>query len=117
MNESPEEFESELSRLRPRALPEELAARIAAEIDEPVGAARAARRSFADRCLAAFIGAGALAAMVIVGLLVWQALDDSRHGSFQPPPSIVAQQSAPPSIAEYQQALARSNGEALELLR
>src|SRR6266542_1372624 len=104
MNESPDEFESELSRLRPRALPQELTARIATDLGEP------ARLSFADRCLVTFMGAGALAAMLIVSLLGWQALEDSRRGYFQPPPSIVARQSSPPSIAEYQQALARSNG-------
>ena len=63
MNETFDEFESELSRLRPARLPASAAETIAAELDRP------ARVTLGDRVLMMFMGSGALAAMVIVGLL------------------------------------------------
>jgi hypothetical protein len=110
MNETFDEFESELSRLRPARLPTSAAERIAAELDGP------ARVSLGDRVLMMFMGSGALAAAVIVGLLMVQTREHST-----PSPSWSATPQAalvePSSIAEYQQALARSNSAGLELLR
>jgi len=107
------EFEAELSSLRPAAIPPALAERIAQQLDRPDSF------SLADRCLATFMGAGALAASVIVVLTAWQVIENQRTGpSALPPPAIVAQQQPPPSsIGALQQALARSNGPTLELLR
>ena len=109
LDESMREFESQLSRLRPQPLSPALAARITVRLDVP------ARISFADRCLITFMGAGVLAASVIIGLLSWQALNDRPQVS-SPTLAIVAQH-PPASIGEYQQALARSNDSTLELLR
>ena len=109
MSDSLDEFESDLSRLMPRPLPGEITSRIAAELDHP-----SRRGSFADRCLMTFMGGGALAASVIVCLIGWQVIGDRRPA---PPPSPPVTASAPPSIAAYQQALARSDGPMLELLR
>ena len=108
MNDSMDEFESELSRMRPVRLPAELVGRVAAELDR-----RAPKRNLADRCLMTFIGGGALAASVIVCLIGWQVLEDHRPTPASPPVAA----SAPPSIAAYQQALARSNEPMIELLR
>ena len=108
MNENLDELESELSRLRPQRLPATVAEQIAAKLDQP------ARPSLSDRVLLMFMGSGALAAVVIVGLLSWQMLDDRSPTS---PPSPLAVQQPPASIGQYQQALARSDGAALELLR
>src|SRR5881396_2524096 len=109
MDESMREFESQLSHLRPQPLSEELAARIATRLDEP------ARRNVADRCLITFMGAGALAASVIVCLLSWQAIADTSPDSSRP--LAVVARHPPASIGEYQQALARSNDSTLELFR
>ena len=110
-----DEFEAELSSLRPRAIPPALADRIGEQL-----ARRGGDLSWADRCLATFMGAGALAASVIVVLTAWQMIEGQHVGpSALPPPAIVAQQPPPPpsSIGALQQALARSNGPTLELLR
>jgi len=108
MNENFDELESELSRLRPRRLPPGMSERIATKLDEP------SRLTLSDRVLMMFMGSGALAAMVIVGLLSWQILD-ARSPASAPTP--LAVQHPPASIGQYQQALARSDGAALELLR
>ena len=108
MNETFDDLESELSRLRPARLPASAAERIAAELDRP------ARATLGDRVLMMFMGSGALAASVIVGLLFLQVVDERPPGNAAPPPMAAR---APASIAEYQQALARSNGASLELLR
>ena len=118
MNESPdnssmEEFEAELSRLRPRALSPGLREHIASKVNEP------ARASFADRVLMTFMGAGGLAASVIVCLAGWRMLEDHAPRVGPPGPAI-AQYPRPyagPSMGEYQQALARSNSATLELFR
>jgi len=110
-----DEFESELKRLRPPRLPAELAARIAARLKRPQSATVAA-----DRCLMGFMGAGALAASLIAGLMISQVMTDRPRGGVSPtPPSAFAQQMPPPSLGEYQQALARSNDDptALEVFR
>ena len=109
MNDPLDEFESELSGLRPAALPADVVGRVAAELDRRAPL----RRNFADRCLMTFIGGGALAASVIVCVIGWQVIEDRRPA----PASPAAVSSPPPSIAAYQQALARSNGPTLELLR
>jgi len=100
-NDSLEEFESELSELRPRAMSPDLTARIARQLDKP------ARVSFADRCLMTFMGCGALAAMVIVGLLSWQMLQD-QSPAISPTFPVAAAQTM--SVGEYRQAFARSDG-------
>jgi hypothetical protein len=112
VNDSLDEFESELSRLTPARLPAEVTARIASQLD------RAAGRKFADRCLMTFIGCGALAASVIVCLIGWQMIEDGRRTTSPPSAAGIAAQTPPPtSIAAYQQALARSDGPTLELFR
>jgi hypothetical protein len=108
MNDSLDEFESALSQLRPAGVPAELVARVAAELDR-----RAPKRNLADRCLMTFIGGGALAASVIVCLIGWQVLEDHHPTPASPPVAA----SASPSIAAYQQALARSNEPMIELIR
>jgi hypothetical protein len=109
MDEPMEKLESELSSLRPRRMSPELAVRIAAQLE------RSPRRmSFADRCLAAFMASGSLAACVIVGLLTWGVSTPSPSSS-TPPQAIAARPAQ--SIGEYQQALARSDGPTLELFR
>src|SRR5438552_565733 len=109
MSDSLDEFELELSRLRPQSLSQGLTRRVAAQLDKPTAP------STGDRCLVTFMGAGALAASVIVGLLSWDLLEN-RSPTVSPPPSFVAQH-PPQNIAEYQQAVARSNDPTLELLR
>ena len=113
MSDPLHELESELSRLAPRRLPAELPARIAAELDRPAPSEPSApRKDFAERWLIGFMGCGALAASVIVGLIGWQVLENRRPAPVSPP--VV---NAPPNIAAYQQALARSDEPTLELLR
>jgi hypothetical protein len=109
MNQQPDEFEAELARLQPRKLSRSVADRIAGELDQP------ARMSIADRCLVGFMGAGALAASVIVGLVSWQIIEDRAPRVPPPGPTIAQYPSA--SMGEYQQALARSNGPSFELFR
>jgi len=109
MNQPRDDFEAELARLQPQALSRSVADEIARELDRP------ARMGIADRCLACFIGAGALAASVIIGLMGWQMLEDSVP-RFDPPAPMIAQY-PPASVGEYQQALARSNGPNFELFR
>ena len=108
MNDAMDEFESELSRLRPAGLPADLVGRVAAELDRRAPT----RRNFADRCLKLFISSGAVAASVIVCLIEGQVLEDRR-----PMPASLPVANGPPSIAAYQQMLARSDGPTLELLR
>jgi hypothetical protein len=115
MNEVPEDFESQLARLRPQGLRPELVDRIAAQLERTTSAS-----TWADRCLMTFMGGGALAASVIVGLLMWQMIVQRAHGfSPAPPPPgpIVAQRPPPGSVGEYERALARSDQPTLELLR
>ncbi len=96
MNDSLEEFESELTKLRPRTLSPRLANEIAAQLDKP------ARVSFADRCLMTFMSCGALAAMVIVGLLSWQMLQD-QSPAISPTLPVAAAQTT--SAGDYQHGL------------
>ena len=106
MNDPLKELEDELSRLRPRALSQEVSDRVAAQLTE--GPARMSR---GDRCLLAFMGSGALAASVIVGMIGWQLLVDRSRPVSSPSPAPTA------SIGEYQMALAGADGPARELLR
>ena len=109
MNQLQDDFEAELARLQPRALSRSVADGIARELDRP------ARMSIADRCLMSFMGAGALAASVIVGLLSWQVIEDRSPRT--PPAGAVVAQYRRASMGEYQQALARSDGPNFELFR
>jgi hypothetical protein len=108
MNDPLDEFESELSRLQPASLPADLVRRVGAKLDRRAPT----RRNFADRCLKLFISSGAIAASVIVCLIGWQVLEDRQPMPASPPVA-----NGPPSIAAYQQMLARSDGPTLELLR
>ena len=82
MNERLDEFESELSRLRPRDLSPGLTDGIATQLDMP------ARPSWSDRCLMAFMTGGALAASLIVGLMGWSALVDRTPVSVSNAPAV-----------------------------
>jgi hypothetical protein len=94
MDERLDEMERELQRLRPAALPRELAERLRAAPEEE-------RLTTGDRVLAAFAGCGAIAACVIVGLIAWQL---SLPAPPQPSASDLA---ARQKLAiEYQQLLA-----------
>jgi hypothetical protein len=111
-----ERLEHELASLRPTPLPANVVNAIANEL-----AARPGVR-FADRCLLAAMGAGSLAACVIVGLVGWQIIGNDLRGATAPP-SVVAVQSPvqpsvpPATLRQYQQALARSSDAVPELLR
>lgn len=114
MNDPLDELESELLRLRPASLPAEVTARIDAQLARPL------RRDLGDRCLMTFIGSGAVAATVVVCLIGWEMIENAHPAGGSPPTppaAVAAAQPAPPSIATYQQALARSDGLTLELLR
>ena len=116
MTDPLERLEHELASLRPAPLSASVVDAIADELAE-----RPSVR-FADRCLLAVMGAGSLAACVIVGLVAWQVIANASHGA-SVSPSIVAVQSpvypsAPPAtLRQYQQALARSSDAVPELLR
>ena len=97
-----ERLEAELASLRPASLSSRVVDAIGDELADPP-------MRLADRCLLAAMGAGSLAACVIVGLLTWQIAGDAPQS--QPQPTLAAQ---PATIAEYQQALARaSSGDAV----
>ena len=115
MNEPIEQFEAELSRLRPRRMSAELIDRIGAQLDPPAIAA-IPRRTWGDRCLMTFMTGGALAASVIVVLIGWQVIVDRAPAANVPAPGAIAQ-GAPASLAEYQLALARSDAVSLEWLK
>ena len=109
MSEPLHEFERELAALTPARLPAGVTAAIAGELDRP------ARMSIADRVLTMFMGSGAVAAALIVGLVTSQVVE---HRSPVPAPaSPVVAKAEPASVGVLQAALARSNGPALELLR
>ena len=124
MTDPIERLEAELAALRPTALSPRVIDAIADELAE---SGRAPLR-FADRCLLTVMGAGSLAACVIVGLLAWHIIG-GRGGvsqpSSSPSPQVVAVQSPPSSpspasatLGQYQQMLARSSDAAVpELLR
>jgi hypothetical protein len=115
-----EHLETELAALRPTPLSPRLVDAIAEELADAEGAPL----RLADRCLLAAMGAGSLAACVIVGLLTWQIMGG---GAAQPssPQQILAVQSppaqpaAPPpaTIGQYQQLLARSSDAVPEIFR
>ena len=107
MNESPHKLEAELAALRPRALSSQLVDRIATELNERE------RMSIADRVLASFVGAGALAACVIIGLLIVQS--QSSNSPSVPSPAQVSIQ--PSNVAEFRQAIAQSSSASFELFR
>ncbi|MGD0462647.1 MAG: hypothetical protein ABSB74_09170 [Tepidisphaeraceae bacterium] len=81
MSDRMEQFESELSRLRPRAAGPEWTGKIAAEL-------AAERRS--DRTLIAAMSAGALAACVIASLLI-----DQSSTSMPPSSTVVVTHEVP----------------------
>ena len=96
MNESFDKVEKDLAALRPRALPRELVERVTEELDRPPV-------RWADRVLASFVGAGALAACVIVGVVTWNVI--APNESPQQPTDLTS--FTPASLAAYQQMLAR----------
>src|SRR5688500_16540968 len=104
-SERPEsQLESHLASLRPARLSPHVADRIAGDLaddsaDGPM--------SFADRCLAAVMAAGALAACVVVGLVTWQVTQDSPTPA--PAGPTLAAESRPATLGQYQQALAQSS--------
>jgi len=112
-------LEAELASLRPTPLSPRVIDAIVDELAE-----RPTVR-FADRCLLAVMGAGSLAACVIVGLVAWQII--ANNSGVSASPSIVAVQSpvqsplppsaSPVTLRQYQQALARSSDAVPELLR
>jgi hypothetical protein len=114
-----EHLETELASLRPTPLSPRVVDAIA---DELVDAGGAPLR-LADRCLLAAMGAGSLAACVIVALVTWQMKDGAAQPSSSPPQVVAVQSPSPRSpasatLGQYQQALARSSdAAALELLR
>jgi len=105
MNESFEKIEKDLASLRPRPLSRELVERLGEELD------RDAPLRLADRVLASFVGAGALAACVIVGVVTWNVIGQSSV----PPPAASIAQTSVPSLAQYQQMLARGSSSSLPL--
>jgi hypothetical protein len=100
MTDPIERLEAELASLRPTPLSSRVTDAIGDELDGPP-------MRLADRFLLAAMGAGSLAACVILGLLTWQFAADAP----QPQPTLAAQPAA--TIAEYQQALARASGDAV----
>ena len=120
MTESSKRLEAELASLRPSPLSPRVVDAIA---DALADGGRAPLR-FADRCLLAVMGAGSLAACVIVGLIVWQIAGSAPHA--MPPqqqmlavqtPAVPSPVALPPTIGQYQQALARSSDVVPEILR
>jgi hypothetical protein len=111
-----ERLEHELASLRPAPLSAKVVDAIADDLSAP------STVRFADRCLLAVMGAGSLAACVIVGLVGWQLIASEWRGA-PASPSVLAVQSpvhpsAPPAtLRQYQQALARSSDAAPELFR
>ncbi|MEA2711507.1 MAG: hypothetical protein QOF78_4108 [Phycisphaerales bacterium] len=107
-------LEAELASLRPSPLSSKVVDAIADELADPP-------LRFADRCLLAAMGAGSLAACVIVGLVVWQIAGSEPRASAQQ--QILAVQTppmqplAPATLGEYQQALARSSDAVPEIFR
>lgn len=99
MNESIDKLEKDLASLRPRALSRELVERLAEDLDP-------APRRWADRVLGSFVGAGALAACVIVGVVTWNVIGGANNAS--PQPADMAS-FTPASLAAYQQMLARGS--------
>ena len=104
MNETSSEIEAVLRSLRPQPVATHLEERLAEELD-------AHSLNWADRFLAGFIGAGAIAAAIIVVLVASQAMEASS------PSPVILSQREPSSIADYRQALARSDGLAWEVVR
>jgi hypothetical protein len=98
-----ERLEHELASLRPAPLSAKVVDAIADDLSAP------STVRFADRCLLAVMGAGSLAACVIVGLVGWQLIASGAPAS----PSA----SPPATLRQYQQALARSSDAAPELFR
>jgi hypothetical protein len=104
-------LENDLAALRPAALSSDVTRNIAARLaaDEPQ------RWTFADRCLAAAMTAGSLAACIIVALLTWQSLGSSPAvPTLQPQ---LATYPPTPTLGEYQQALARADDPAADIIK
>jgi hypothetical protein len=114
-----ERLEAELASLRPSPLSANVVQRIADELAAATPPPPPLR--FADRCLLAAMGAGSLAACVIVGLIVWQVAGGASPSpssqqilAVQTPPALPA---PPATLRQYQQALARSSDVVPEILR
>ena len=101
-----ERLEAELTSLRPVSLSSQLVDAISDAIGDDLADPP---MRLADRCLLAAMGAGSLAACVIVGVLTLQLAGSTAR----PPQPILAAQptpAAPATIGQYQQALARADG-------
>jgi len=108
-----DQLERELAKMRPRGLGAELAARIEGRI---TGSGRAVGdRKWSDRLLICAMGAGALAACVIVGLLV---MDNGAVVSESRLAQMVAQTGGQvPTMGSYSQSLARANDNWIDTLK
>jgi hypothetical protein len=114
-------LEAELASLRPTALSPRVVDAIAQELADAGGApAPAPPLRFADRCLLGVMGAGSLAACVIIGLVTWQIIAGAAQPELSSPQQILAVQSPPApaqpaasppaaTIGQYLQLLARSS--------
>src|SRR5262245_59959710 len=100
MTEPLDEFERELTELKPARW----LARVTDSIANQLG--RPAALGLADRVIAMFMGSGALAAMVIVGLLTLQGVEDRSPAAGRAMP--VVARGEPASVGMLQAALARS---------
>ncbi|MGA2440290.1 MAG: hypothetical protein ABSH08_04995 [Tepidisphaeraceae bacterium] len=105
MTEQNDQLERDLANMRPRALGPELIGRIESAI-----AASSVRR-WADRLLVCAMGAGSLAACVIVGILTM-----SGHTPV-PRPSPAQTIAQVPSIGSYTRALARADNDWIDLAK
>jgi len=105
MTEPNHPLEKEMTNMRPRALGPELVGRI------ELGIAGGGVRRWEDRLLMCAMGAGSLAACVIVGILTM-----SGHGSVPqtPPGQTIAQM---PTIGSYTRALAGADNDWIELAK
>ena len=112
MTDPLEKLEKDLAAMRPAALSADVTRNIA---DRLAAASEPQRWTFADRCLAAAMTAGSLAACIIVALLAWHSLGSSRSMPTVPPQ--LAAQSPAPTLGQYQQALARADDPAADIIK
>jgi hypothetical protein len=94
MTDRRDRLEAELAGMKPRTVPVDLAERI--------GACLSHKSSWADRFLLSSIGAGAMAACVILTVLLMQ----STGPAFPAPPQSAT---ATPRLGDYQMTLARAD--------
>ncbi len=111
MTDEFEKLEARLSAIRPLAVSQHLREQIEAELNSSA----AKRMSFADRCLAITMSAGALAACVIVGLTLWETIDRASPVPSGPLPQLAQQTTA--NLGQYQQAIARASDSWSDILK